>query len=113
MSSLDANTVDDVVVVGGLEWTNKEKETENIEMGTDPQESFAKMNVDGNVDDGVGIETHQLQSIEMEEPMKEGTTGKIKATSEEGSNKYLVVFIDSLWNVSSFGGALVDHWLRR
>lgn len=47
-----------------------EKETEKIEMGSDPQESFAEMNVNGYVEDGVEIEIHQLEAVEWRSPWK-------------------------------------------
>ena len=53
-----------------------EKESENLEMGLDAQESFAQMHEDRNVNKGIGGWMMKLDPVVAQEPRKERRTRK-------------------------------------
>jgi hypothetical protein len=58
-------------VVGTQLWLHSEKLPEEYPVGFDPQESFAKVDEDGGVEDTIGVEVEVLDAVVLQEPLEE------------------------------------------
>ena len=52
-------------------------------MWQDAKKSFAQMNINGNLQNGIGIQMGQIKTIEIKEAAEKGRNGKAKATEKE------------------------------
>jgi hypothetical protein len=68
---LDAGPSDYSGVIGARLGLHAEQLPEEYPVGFDPQESFAKMDEDGGVEDTVGIEIEVLNTVVLQEPLEE------------------------------------------
>jgi hypothetical protein len=68
---LDAGSSNYSVVVGTRLRLHSEKLPEEYPVGFDPQESFAKVDEDGGVEDTVGVEIEVLDAVVLQEPLEE------------------------------------------
>jgi hypothetical protein len=57
-------------------WFYPEKEAEKIPMGFDSEESFAEMDEDGYVANGIWVEVMQLKPVEIKKEMEKRTRGE-------------------------------------
>jgi hypothetical protein len=71
LTHLDAGPSDYSRVVGARLGLHTEELPEEYLVGLDPQESFAKMDEDGGVEDTIGVEIEVLNTIVLQEPLEE------------------------------------------
>lgn len=71
------------------------------------------MDVEGDMEDRVGIQVRQLESIEIKKVVEERAAGQIGSTGEEGTKNDLVILIEPLRDVIHFQSGPLNHWLRR
>jgi hypothetical protein len=76
LSKLDAGAPYNGWILGGGLWFDSEKEAEKIPMGFNSEKSFAKMNKDGNVANGVRAEVMELKPVIVKEATEERTRGE-------------------------------------
>lgn len=57
------------MILAGL-WPDMENFLEQLEMGLDPQESFAQMHEDANLKDAIGIQIDMLQMVVLQQTLE-------------------------------------------
>jgi hypothetical protein len=57
-------------------WLYLEKEAEKIPMGFDSEESFAEMDEDGNMTNGIRVEVKELKPVEIKKSSEERARGE-------------------------------------
>jgi hypothetical protein len=57
-------------------WHYSEKEAEKIPMGFNSEESFAEMDEDGNMANGIQVEVMELKPVEIKKVMEERARGE-------------------------------------
>jgi hypothetical protein len=73
---LNAGAPNNRRIVGGRLRFDTEEETEKILMGFDSEESFTKMDKNGNVADRVRVEMMKLKPVEIKEATEERRSGE-------------------------------------
>jgi hypothetical protein len=63
-------------ILGGGLWFDSEKEAKKIPVGFNSEKSFAKMNKDGNVANGVRVEVMELKPVIVKEATEKRTRGE-------------------------------------
>jgi hypothetical protein len=76
LSKLDANAPYDGWIFGSGLLLYLEKEAEKIPVGFNSKESFAKMDEDGNVANGIRVEVMELKSVEIKKASEERARGE-------------------------------------
>jgi hypothetical protein len=62
-------------------WLYPEKEVEKVPMGFDSEESFAEMNEDGNMANGIRVEVMELKPVEIKKATEERARGRARPHS--------------------------------
>jgi hypothetical protein len=73
LSKLDASAPYDGWIFGSGLRLHSEKEAEEIPMGFNSEESFAEMDEDGNVTNGIWVEVMELKPVEIKKASEERT----------------------------------------
>jgi hypothetical protein len=76
LSKLDAGAPYDGWIFGWGLWLHLEKEAEKILVGFNSKESFAKMDEDGNMANGIWVEVMELKPVEIKKASEERTRGE-------------------------------------
>jgi hypothetical protein len=76
LSQLDAGAPYNGWILGGGQWFDSKKKAEKIPVGFNSEKSFAKMNKDGNVANGVWVEVMELKPVIVKEATKKRTRGE-------------------------------------
>jgi hypothetical protein len=76
LSKLDAGAPYDGWIFGSGFWLYSEKEAEKIPVGFNCKESFAKMDEDGNVANGIRVEVMELKPVEIKKASEERARGE-------------------------------------
>jgi hypothetical protein len=82
---------------------------EEYPVGFDPQESFAKMDEDGGVEDTIGVEIEVLNTVVLQEPLEEVARWESQpALHEPREHRDLIrIFLHRIW-ISRGGSPHVD-----
>jgi hypothetical protein len=76
LSELDAGAPYNGWILGGGLWFDSEREAEKIPVGFNFEKSFAKVNKDGNVANGVWVEVMELKAVVVKEATEKRTRGE-------------------------------------
>jgi hypothetical protein len=76
LSQLDAGAPYNGWILGGGLWFDSEEEAEKIPVGFNSEKSFAKVNKDGNVANGVRVEVMELKLVIVKKATEKRTRGE-------------------------------------
>jgi hypothetical protein len=76
LSKLDASAPYDGWIFGSGLWFYSKKEAEKIPVGFNSKESFAKMDEDGNMENGIRVEVMELKPVEVKKASEERAIGE-------------------------------------
>jgi hypothetical protein len=76
LSKLDAGALYNGWILGGGLWFDTEDEAEKIPVGFNSEKSFAKVNKDGNMANGVRVEVMDLKPVIVKKATEKRTRGE-------------------------------------